>query len=543
VKNLRTLPLVRLLREHSRRFDLDMAVFLVMAGLSNAGLLMIINSAAESARNQAGNDRMFALFGVAIVIYVYTQRLVMFTSITEVERILSGIRIRIAQRICRTDLLSLEQVGRSVIYGTISRETEKISQAAAQLVVAAQACVLICFTLVYLAMLSKVAFVLTLGMAWIILILHFRKASKLKTLMVDAQYKENDFLTSLTHLLDGFKEVRLHRARRTDLAQHVREISASVEDVKRRTFIGFASHYIFSQVAFYLALGAIVFLLPRMGVGEPDVVMKLTAALLFIIGPIGMIVNSAPLYSTANVAAANIDSLEQQLERWNDTDENGRPDAEPAARVSRLELRRVAFQYPDHGQRSAFQMGPVDLTVEGGETLFIQGGNGSGKSTLLKILTGLYPLQSGSILLNDTLITSESSGWYRSHFSSVFSDYHLFDRLYGFRDVAPERVTELLKLMRIEDKTGFENGRFTNLDLSTGQRKRLALLVALIEDRPILVLDEWAADQDPLFRKFFYEELLADLKKQGKTIIAATHDDRYFHVADRVVKMEYGQFV
>jgi len=174
-------------------------------------------------------------------------------------------------------------------------------------------------------------------------------------------------------------------------------------------------------------------------------------------------------------------------------------------------------------------------------TLFRIGGTGSGKSTLMKTLVGLYHPTSGAIVMDGTLITAETAAWYRSHFTVIFSDYHLFDRLYGFEHVSPTRVNELLKLMQIEDKTAFEDGRFTTLELSSGQRKRLALVVALLEDRPILVLDEWAADQDPPFRKFFYEQILADLKRQGKTVIAVTHDDRYFAVADRIVKMEYGQ--
>jgi putative ATP-binding cassette transporter len=432
-------------------------------------------------------------------------------------------------------------VGRSEIYGTVSRETEKISQAATQLVVAAQAAVMVCFTLVYLASLSATAFVLTLVMAWIILLIHFRKASELGSLLMDAERKETAFLESVTHLLDGFKEVRLNRDRRTDLFQQIQRVSIAVEDVKRRSFTGFASHYLFSQVAFYGALAGIVFLLPRLGVTYSDVVIKLTAAILFIIGPIGMIVNSVPVYSAANVAATNITALERRLAEWDAVDDEGRAEGAPAA--VGLDLRRVSFHYPERGHGNGFALGPIDLSIAPGEIVFIMGGNGSGKSTLLKILTGLYPPQSGALLLNDTLLTTETAAWYRSHFAAVFSDYHLFDRLYGFRKIAPDRVTALLKRMQIEHKTTFEDGRFTNLDLSAGQRKRLALVVALLEDRPVLVLDEWAADQDPGFRRFFYEELLQELKRRGKTIIAATHDDRYFHAADRVVKMEFGEIV
>jgi putative ATP-binding cassette transporter len=146
-------------------------------------------------------------------------------------------------------------------------------------------------------------------------------------------------------------------------------------------------------------------------------------------------------------------------------------------------------------------------------------------------------------MLDGTPLSQVGHQHYRNLFSVIFSDYHLFDRLYGLDDVAPKRVVDLLHLLELADKTQYSDGRFTTQELSSGQKKRLALLIALLEDKPVQVFDEWAADQDPGFRRYFYESILTDLKREGRTIVAATHDDRYFHVADRVLKMEYGQFV
>jgi putative pyoverdin transport system ATP-binding/permease protein len=395
----------------------------------------------------------------------------------------------------------------------------------------------------YLAILSKTAFVITVAMSAVGIVLHLRRLKGLLAMLGEAQQKENEFLGLLTHLIDGFKEVRLRKARSDDLFRDLANVSYTVQDVKTRTGREFSAVYIFAQVMFYALLAAIVFLLPRISAEYTTVVLKLTAAILFIIGPLGSIVGSIPVWSAANVAAHNIFDLEARLAAASAGDRNGRPDAAPPARFSRLELKHVVFEYPDRGKGGVFRLGPVDLEARAGEILFIVGGNGSGKSTLLKALTGLYHPQSGSISLDDTLLNQDNSAWYRSHFAAVFSEYHLFDRLYGLADVPAERVQALLATMQISDKTAFENGRFTTLDLSHGQRKRLALLVALLEDRPILVLDEWAADQDPPFRRYFYEELLPSLKREGKTIIAVTHDDKYFAIADRVVKMEYGEFI
>lgn len=95
----------------------------------------------------------------------------------------------------------------------------------------------------------------------------------------------------------------------------------------------------------------------------------------------------------------------------------------------------------------------------------------------------------------------------------------------------------------VKRQVSIENGRLSDVRYSQGQRKRLALLMAVSEKRGCLLLDEWAADQDPRFRKFFYRELLPLLKQQGVTVVAITHDDRYFDMADRLFKMDSGRLI
>src|SRR5262245_41354728 len=190
-----------------------MAALVVFAGIANAALLAIINAAAENARDEAANGRMLALFGVAIALYLFVQRHVMFTAITEVERLLSGIRTRIADGIRKADLYPLEQVGRSEIYGLVSRETQMISQAAGTLLISLQSTMMVAFSVVYILILSKAAFVITVLVTSLGLFIHFRRSEELNALLHNAQRRENDFLSALTDLLDGFKEARLHQRR------------------------------------------------------------------------------------------------------------------------------------------------------------------------------------------------------------------------------------------------------------------------------------------------------------------------------------------
>ena len=190
---------------------------------------------------------------------------------------------------------------------------------------------------------------------------------------------------------------------------------------------------------------------------------------------------------------------------------------------------------------TGFHLGPIDAVFEPGRITFIVGGNGSGKSTLAKIITGLYIPQQGSIHVNGERIDHGNIEWFRQNTSAIFTDFHLFDEYLGFDDPdLDERVREHLRLLRIDDKVTVQDGRLSTVALSQGQRKRLALVTAMLEDRPIYLFDEWAADQEPQFRDTFYREILGELAARGKTVIVITHDDRYFDVADTLIKLEIG---
>ena len=210
----------------------------------------------------------------------------------------------------------------------------------------------------------------------------------------------------------------------------------------------------------------------------------------------------------------------------------------------RLELIGVAHSYHHEKDDSHFLLGPIDLTFRPGELVFLAGGNGSGKSTLAKILTGLYPPETGEIRLNGRLITDANRDDYRQSFSAIFADFYLFENLLGLDTTNLDgQAQEYLVELHLDHKLKVRNGLFSTTDLSAGQRKRLALLTAYLEDRPFYVFDEWASDQDPPFKEIFYTQLLPELKGRGKTVLVITHDDRYFDVADRVIKLDYGKVV
>jgi putative ATP-binding cassette transporter len=511
-----------------------------LAGISNALVLAIINSAAEQASTDKTSTRNLVLFMIVMGIYVMTQWRLLTTATREVERILDRLRVRLADKIRRCDLLPLEEMGRTVIYASINKETMTISQSAMIMMMSGQAAVLIFFTAFYVAVLSVVAFVLTVVLGLLLSVIYIRRSKKLSLAVHETLKRENALFDTLTHLLAGFKEVRLNQARSNDLFAHYEEISHSATENKIRTQAQISRMFIFSQAAFYVLLGVIVFVVPRLSTTYSTEVVKITTAVLFLVGPMTALVGTVPNLAGADVACENIATLEAAL----DHSLSEPPERfTPMTGFREITFRDVVFHYHDSANGNAFTVGPIDFDLAAGEIVFVSGGNGSGKSTFLKLLTALYYPQEGSIRIDGRLLTPVLYESYRSLFSTVFTDYHLFDRLYGLYDVPEEEVDRQLAFIEMTGKTKVVDSRFETLELSGGQKKRLALLVSLLEKRPICVFDEMAADQDPAFRKKFYKEILPLLHQQGRTIVVVTHDDKYFGDADRLLKMDEGRFV
>jgi putative ATP-binding cassette transporter len=249
---------------------------------------------------------------------------------------------------------------------------------------------------------------------------------------------------------------------------------------------------------------------------------------------------SLTVLRAAEAAAGRMMALKDELAEL--AEQGSEEQAEPVPEdFTEIRMEGVEFTFPAPEGEKPFTLGPVDINIHRGEVIFVTGGNGSGKSTLIKLLTGLYHPERGRVTIDGLNVSAARLANYRALMAPVFSDFYLFSRLYGLGDLNQITVEDFLRWMEIEHKAGFKGDRFTRTDLSTGQRKRLALIAALLEAKPILILDEWAADQDSQFRKKFYREVLPELRRRGLTIIAVTHDDRYFDAADRRLHLEEGR--
>jgi putative ATP-binding cassette transporter len=293
------------------------------------------------------------------------------------------------------------------------------------------------------------------------------------------------------------------------------------------------------QILFFLLIGLLVFVVPTYTNTSTEVLTGYTLLLLFVMMPIEILSLMLPTLFRASISLQKVESLGLSLAA-NTTEKEAAETAVPAWET--VELHGVAHSYYREAENSRFTLGPIDLTLRPGELVFITGGNGSGKTTLAKLLMGLYPPEAGELRLNGAAVTDENRDWYRQHFTVVFSDFFLFDSLLGLE--APQlddKAREYLVKLQLNHKLEVKEGVLSTTQLSQGQRKRLALLTAYLEDRSIYLFDEWAADQDPTFKQLFYHSLLPELKARGKTVIVISHDDHYYDVADRLIKLEDGK--
>jgi putative ATP-binding cassette transporter len=453
---------------------------------------------------------------------------------------LNRIRIRLVGKLSQSELAAVEQIGRAEIYKRMAQETTIISESQGLLIAALHSSIMVLFTAMYIATLSLAALLTTFLLILGGLFIYRANEQAIRQNITDAGAKESEFFRTTADLVDGLKEIKMNQGRAIDMVADLKRISRQLEKLKIKTATAYNENAIFSQCFFYVLLGVVVFVLPRLSQTYGTIVSQLVATILFMIGPLSTVVTALPAWARANIAAESLSALERKVDESNSNQISQKLDARPLPFERDIQLRDMNFSYVDRFSNHAFSVGPVSLRIRQGEVVFIIGGNGSGKSTLLKLLTGLYRPSGGSLLVDGVPVLWRDIQRYRELVSIIFSDFHLFQRLYGLPDVDEKSVNSLLDKMQLLGKTSFERGCFSTLELSTGQRKRLALIVALLEDRPIIVFDEWAADQDPEFRRYFYEVLLKDLKKRGKTVIAVTHDDHYFQHCDKLVKMDLG---
>jgi len=515
----------------------------VVASIANALLVVAVNEVTEviSAGERPG-ELAWGGFIVAFLVFYQGNKMALLRANTVIERLLKHLRLSVIDKLRRSELLTVERLGRGNLYTLVSQESNHLSVTFPLIVEGIQQGFLLCILLVYLAYLSPAALLTLLTGVFFGYIAYRLIDREFRETMLMIQDRQGEMLDAIGDIIHGAKELRLNQKKSDDVFALYRKMSRSAENLLIIWGENWASLVLLSSIVTYAMLGVVGFAFPGLLPGFDSVIFQVIPVMLFCLGAASKLIVRTPMFVRADVGLRSILDIDRQLSAAGGiSPQEARQGAAYFEDFQALAFSGLSFSYRDTDDAAVFTAGPLDLTVRRGETVFLVGGNGSGKSTVLRLITGLFPAESGRILVDDTPVVGRAMAGYRELFTAIFVDFHLFEQLYGLEHVDPNRVNRMIEEMGLGGKVQYDDGRFTQLVLSTGQRKRLALVVALLEDRPVYVFDEWSAEQDAQFREYFYRRVLPDLKARGKTVIAVTHDERYWHVADRVVKMDLGR--
>ena len=549
-----------------------------LSGICNAGLMWLVNDALVS---DHGATRILIWSFVALGIgkvgtnFVSQALLARFS-----QGAIAQLRRDLMRKILSVPLRDLEEIGTSRILVALTDDVFNITQALLAIPIITVNVAILLGGAAYLGYLSwqilaAVGGLIVLGAVGYRLIVRSAYVS-----LNRAREEEDRLYGYFRALTEGIKELKLHRSRRGEfLSRKIQNTTDIYQKHNVKAEMRFISAQTWSHLLYFALIGFVLFLIPALASFDKKTLTGYVVATLFLMGPLAGVLSSFSLFGRANVALHKIQQLGISLE--NHSSEDCPIDLpEPHISFERLQLVGITHTYHIEHEDSSFTLGPINLTFQPGELVFLVGGNGSGKSTLAKMISGLYLPEAGEIRLDGQPITHKNRDEYRQLFSAVFADFYLFEDLMGLRnqnrngngaglpkallngnghgngnghsngsaigssDVDLDaQAREYLKRLHLHHKIKITDGVLSTTAVSQGQRKRLALLTAYLEDRPFYLFDEWASDQDPTFKKVFYRQLLPELKARGKAVLVITHDDQYFDAADRIIKLDYGKVV
>lgn len=520
------------------------AVLALVAGLvggaAGVGLIALIHSALGA--DDVAVGRLAAAFAGLCLAVLLARAASQALLIRLAQRSVFRLYAQLSRRMLAISLRQFETIGGHRLLAALTEDVPAIAGALVGIpIVLVNVAIVLC-CLIYLGWLSLPLLLGVLGfLALGVATYQVLVRQALGQLRI-ARREHDALMKHFRGLTEGVKELQMHSGRREDFLERL--LGGTAADLRDRTTAGMALYAIagtWGQLLFFVCIGLLLFAVSDREHGRM-VVSGYVLTILYAAAPVETVMTWLPILGCGRVSLRAVDELDLSLAVDADVTDND-PGRLPVLPFKHVELADVThtYRHPEDGE-DGFVLGPLDLTLRRGELVFVVGGNGSGKTTLAKLLVGLYAPDSGAVRLNGYPIGDSDRECYRQLFSAIFADGYVFEHLSGGGDARTDaRAQRMLRRLELDHKVRIDDGRFSTTELSQGQRKRLALLSAFLDDRPVYVLDEWACDQDPHFRKVFYTRLLPQLKAKGKAVLVISHDDRYFHVADRIVKLDYGR--
>ncbi|MEI7531896.1 MAG: cyclic peptide export ABC transporter [Betaproteobacteria bacterium] len=542
VSNNLNVPLVAFLKQGNSQ-EVKKSIFLSsFVGLLTTLIIANVNEAASSVSMHKSTMLSFFLFIVLILLFVFSIKKATVSNVRNSQVLIHKFKVRVIREVFNANLSTLDEVGKVEILQVLGRDAQTISSSLQALVVFINSVASIVFISLYVAFISVPSFVVITLCCAFVLYFGLKHLGKTDSEHFAAWQSEARTYKLFSDFLYGFKEIKMNSSRAKDIGYEVVSESREASEFRATAMINTLGFFNYMTTFAYGVLGIIVYVVPTVSDTFSTTITSVITAAIFLLTSIVAIINTVPTLLTANASARTLIELENALKNKVGQEANSENSQEFATFES-LTLTNIAYRYKSNLGKGSFQFGPVNCEFKAGNVYFISGANGSGKTTLMRLISGLYQPSAGEIYLNSELVVQPASEGYMKNFATVFSDFFLFQKLYGLFNASDSEINEWISILKLQNKFSIEEGKFSDLQFSTGQRKRIALLVALLENRPILLLDEWAADQDPEFRKLFYLELIPLFKSMGKTIIAITHDDKYYDSADYLLAVDKGRLV
>ncbi|MGD9638625.1 MAG: ATP-binding cassette domain-containing protein [Alphaproteobacteria bacterium] len=526
--------------------------FCIVAGTAQGFTVFAILHGLQSLMKQGHLlFHQFLFFAISISIFYFSFRYLMKTVSLVALNAIADWRMRIAVKIRAIDMRSFENISISKIQATLLDNQAVAIEAARMMIIAASSSVMVIVAMFKMFTISFwgagfMLFLMLLGVVRLIM-----ASKQLNVFQAEAVKYNQKFAHSLQGIIKGFAELKLNRNKTSDLFS--KEIIPDADNAllyNSKIEKSYAYGMTFFEMLNFLVLGLTLFLLPGFFGIKAEVIGQLMVVGMFCLSPISSLIIFIPLLAKTEFSLYGMQMLEDELDNASESCAKdgiaNKWDYKEIAvpTFSKIKLKNLQFKYNEADESDEFHINISDFELNKGEMVFIRGGNGSGKTTLMRIISGLYTSYQGGIMLDDNPINEKNIENYRNLFAVVFTNFHIFESPVGIPQNNLEKINNIFGKMELASKVHLtDSGKFSTTDLSAGQRKRLALTCALLEGREIYLFDEVAADFDPEFRVYFYRTFLKELKATGATILAISHDDRFFDVADRVITMDKGLIV
>ncbi len=535
--------LMRFLIRSSRSIVMLSAIAGAASGIASIALIVLIQS--ELGRETSSSSAGVWLFGTLCIVSAAARIIGQVGMVKLGQGAVAKLSLHVVRRILDLPLREFEAINTSSLLAALTEDIVLIANA---MVGIPQLCInipILIACLAYIGWLSPAIFICGFSFAALAIAVYLSLSARAINEIREARSRQDVLVGHYRALFDGFRELKLHRGRRDAyLAELLEPTMVSARGQMVRSLSSFAVAEGWSQLAFFGFIGVLLFAMPHLEPISRPTRVAAVLVVLYLMAPLDVILTWLPILGRARASLGKVQALIPTLQSHRCEAALRRLPARRLGVHDSLSFEGVTFTHRDGNDDGGFTLGPVDLTLRPGELVVLAGGNGSGKTTLVKLISGLYRPDSGSVRVDDRVLEDQDREVYRQLFSVVFADGYVFPDLLGLgRDGIESRARDGLERLGLASQVLVRGNFFSTVNLSLGQRRRLALLGAWLEDRPILIFDEWAANQDLHFKHVFYHTLLPELRAAGKALLVISHDESHFDIADRVIRLQDGRLL